>query len=46
MISYPTGKGMETGPENSPGPTILRFEPNNMLHWVKNDMVQNGLTKS
>lgn len=40
------GRGNEKGPENSPGPIILRFDPNRMLHSVKNDTVQKGRTKS
>lgn len=44
--TYPTGKGIETGPENSPGLRIFKFEPKTMLHSVKNDTVQNGRRKS
>lgn len=43
---YPTGRGIETGPENSPGLTGCRVEPNTILHSVNNDRLQNGRTKS
>jgi len=44
--TYPTGRGMEMGPEKSPAPETFRFKPNRILHSVKNDTVQNGRRKS
>lgn len=43
---YPTGSGIEYGPENSPGPTTLRFDPKSILHSLRNDTVQKGRRKS
>lgn len=44
--TYPTGNGTATGPENSPGPIIFKFDPNSILHSVRNEIVQKGRTKS
>ncbi len=44
--THPTGRGMETGPSNNPGPTILRFPPKRMQHSLRRESVQNGRTKS
>lgn len=46
MCTYPTGKGIDAGPENSPGATTFRLEPNKILDSVKNEIVQKGRTKS
>lgn len=37
--SYPTGKEMGAGPENSPGQIGCKSVPNNILHSFKNDTV-------
>lgn len=44
--AHPLGKGIETGPENSPGLTTFSQVPNMMLLSVRNDTVQKGLRKS
>lgn len=46
MKAYPTGRGMDTGLLNFPAPTISRFEPKSILHFVKKETVQNGRRKS
>lgn len=45
-VAYPTGRGIDTGPSNSPGPLIFRFEPKSILLSVKKETVQKGRKKS
>lgn len=46
QYTYPTGRGIENEPENSPGPRIIKFDPKIILHSLRNDTVQKGRTKS
>lgn len=44
--TYPSGRGIAWEPANSPGATIFKFDPKRMLHSLRNETVQNGLTNS
>lgn len=43
---YPTGRGIAIEPVNSPGAATFRLDPKRMLHSLRKETVQNGLTKS